>query len=327
MAKQQSKKTLADKKAKGQQPKPPKAMKPLKQKGPQPDFTPNQDREEATADLAFATRIADERLHFPALVAGEHGKYLVGINHGSISEGHFFHVHTNHMPSKDGEEGYDLTTIQGEISASENKPGISIPLSWLFKPTDKCRLASGLVGEIQHDMLIFLKQALFDEIEEQKLLHQQEQLAAKKAEEFIGRLEKDSTTGDMFTLATVDGKAVKPQQTTKLAIKSLGALAPKEFGRYDFKDSANKSCVVDYLEGNGKSLLRIHSMNADHELALAGVRVGLELFGIHLDKEKPLSDSAKACLAAEHYAHLVLAREFFICRIDATHAKAKKMVA
>ena len=320
MAKQQSKKTLADKKAegkqaKGQQPKAPKAVKPPKEKGPRPNFAPNLEREQVAARVAFATRIADERIHFPALVAGEHGKYFVGMNHSDWSEAHSFEVRTDHVNGKDGQVGYDIVTIQGEISANPNKPGVSIPLGWLFKENDNyIRFTPGAVGEIQRDMLCFLKDAMFHAIEDQKELNKQEHAAARAATEAVKKLEDGATTGDMFKLATVDGKAVKPQKTV-LAIKSLLTLAPKEFGRYDFKDSANKSCVVDYVDGNdGKSVLRIHSMNADHELALAGVDVGLEMFALHLNKEMPIPEGAEA--------HLVLFRQFCIDRIDAAITKA-----
>lgn len=319
MAKQQGKKTLADKKVKGQQST--KAVKPPKEKGPQPDFTPNREREQVATRLAFATRIADERVHFPALVAGEHGKYFVGINHSDRSEAHYFEVRTEHVKGKDGQDDYDIVTIQGEISANPNKPGISIPLNWLFKENVNSRFIAGVIGEIQRDMLFFLKDSMFIAIENQKELNKQEQAATRAAAEAVKKLDDGATTGDMFKLATVDGKAVKPQQTV-LPIKSLLTLEPKEFGRYDFKDSANKSCVVDYLEGNSKSVLRIHSMNADHELAVAGVMVGLELFAVHLNKEKPISEGDKSSLPAEHYAHLVLFRQFCIDRIDAAHAKA-----
>lgn len=303
---------------KGQQAaKAPKAVKPPKEKGPRPNFTPNHEREQAAARLVFATRIADERIHFPALVAGEHGKYLVGINHSDWSEAHDFEVRTEHVKGKDGADGYDIVTIQGEVSANPNKPGVSIPLSWLFKENDNyIRFTPGAVGEIQRDMLCFLKDAMFHAIEDQKELNKQEQAAARAAAEAVKNLEDGATTGgDMFKLATVDGKAVKPQKTV-LAIKSLLTLAPKEFGRYDFKDSANKSCVVDYVDGNdgGKSVLRVHSMNADHELALAGIGVGLEMFALHLNKEVPLPEGAEA--------QLVLFRQFCIDRVDAAHAKA-----
>lgn len=317
MAKREPKKTLKDKKNEGIQPSAPKKpeVQKVQTKGEIPSYTKNVKKEEEKERLVFAKKIADARILFPKFLQGVYGKYLVGINRTTESgqtesEAHTFIVRNHHVPEGYGRSAYDITVIEGDVRTHDGKTGVSIALPWMFKYPDECKMQPGDVGKIQLDMLLFLQEAMQDAIFDQK-----EREAETKATKILDGLDKQG-----LFLATSDGKNLErpQQQATPKPISPLHELIPGNVGKlFNFSDKYGKHCLVRYvLNDTGKTHLIIENIHPDHILSSEGVREGFILWGINLNKDKPIPDGAKFSLHKEHYRHLVLVREFFIKKLD-----------
>lgn len=320
MAKREPKKTLKDKKTEGLVP---KKIVEQQKKGEVPNYIKNKQRAEDHERLAFAKKIADAKVLFPKILQGIFGRYLVGINRTvegghTVSEAHTFTVRNHHVPEGYGRAAYDMKVIEGDVKTHEEATaGVSIPLSWIFKYPDECNMQEGAVGEIQMQMLLFLQEAMQDAIFDQK-----EREAETKATKILDELEKPSSCTiakpEGIFLATRDGKNVTAEPKKK-PIMALYELVPGAFGCYNFNDQKGNMkphCMVEYFEKGGKTYLRIKKIHSEHCLALEGVEEGFILQGINLNKDKPISETAKILLHAEHYRHLVLVREFFLKKLD-----------
>lgn len=309
MAKQQGKMTREQKiaAAKAAGVKKAKEVTPPKPKGAKPDFTPR--AAHAALDRLIHARKSGE---LDASVQGVSGQYFIGIHNG-----------------KEVIKAFDFTVklLNDGLTVIEGYDGIYIPLDYIFEPTVSTiekfmrHLAPGYVGNVQFQMVSFLQEALAPEIVIEKEVRRVKALNLRKAKELSQEIALAAPT---FSLATVDGMAVKPNQKT---ICSLSELAPGAFGRYNFNDVSGHHCLVDYYpRHDGKTVFEIHSMNQEHELAVTtGVRVGLKLRGENLAEDKPVPATVMRSITEEHYNHLVATRAFFIARLALAHAKAAKV--
>lgn len=323
MAKQEGKQTRKQKIAEGQKPeaKQPRVVK-VEEKGPVPaSYAPNNARKLEAERQVFAKKIADSKHENQYLVSGKTGTYLTGYTEGNHTEGHYFNVVTKDVPANAGKEGYALTLINGDVSAHEGGEPVSIPHSWLFKNISNVKFAGGRIGEIQYAMLQFLQHTLNSEIAEEKFHRNEDAEAAKKAAQVAIALDHPGR-GALFSLATNEGKTVK----SDLRLCSLSGFGPQQFGRYDFVDGKSH-CVVEYIAERGKEFVRIHSMQPDHQLAKAGVQVGLSMYAKNLMKECTIPTPDKSGLAVDVYAHLCLFRSFLIQSLDQLEAKKQRKAA
>ncbi len=231
MAKQDPKKTLADKKAagkkQGEQQAAATRTKPApKVKGPVPDFTPNKVREEAHNLNAFAKAIVDGQQRFSALVAGIEGVYLVGTTKGQFLKGHSFVVKTITFPKKDDRDAFDQLVIE-EYAPVDLKFTVRIPHSWLFRPFAKCKFAQGAVGEVQQNMLAFLKEMLAKEIDFELARREEARmaLAATKAMNVAADSAAKLATADKTSKKTSKAKPAAPVAEAEVASTATEASA------------------------------------------------------------------------------------------------------
>lgn len=323
MAKQQPKLTRKDKIADGKKPEvKTKKVVTVKEKGPVPaSYAPNNAHKVEAERQAFAKKIADARPKAFGLVRGESTVYLIGETRDNQTEGHYLEVFQKEIPATEQKEGFSLQMIRGDYP--EDNP-VVIPHAWLFKSIESLehnhKFARGEFGEIQRSMLEFLQRVLKEEIAEEKYRRNKEAEAAKKA----ATLENKNHGTVLFSLATSDGVPVEQQGALKLS--SLSNFGPKQYNLYNFPTEGNRSCVVAYTVEEGVDMLRIHSMHTEHQLAKAGVKVGLMMCAKHLNKTCaiPAPDYDQS---TEVYTHLCLFRGFLLKTLDQVEQKKQRKAA
>jgi hypothetical protein len=283
-----------------------------KPKGTKPDFTPREKVAELNRLREDLERLKAERTsgRLDDMVQGMLGTYFVGI-HNDVTITKAFE--------------FTVKVLENGRTVIEGPDGTYIYLEYIYEPTvttqDKfqCYLAPGKIGEIQFQMTGFFQEALRPEIAIEKDVRRVRALNLREAKKV-----SQEVSVPTLTLATSDGVAVKKKQKPTC---SLTDLVPGAIGRYNFADSSGNHCMVDYhsIRNDGKTVLEIHSMNPKHELAMAGIRVGLQLRGENLSEDRPIPDTALSRISQEHFDHLVIARKFFIERL--TLAKTKNRQA
>jgi hypothetical protein len=272
-------------------------------------------------------------------VAGVHGDYFIGTDPENL---HHFSIETAKIPGGKSREPYTLEKIVGDVSAFDGGQPVGIPFSWLFKEASTCKFAPGNAGIIQSDMLTFLKDSLKEELAAAKeaCLENQatkppqinpdmtEEEQDMDAQIKANALMKQIATRPhdlIFTIATVDGKAVKPRHPDEAPVQArprenllpLSALEPGKFGRYDF-GADGLHCVVDYFEINNRpSTFYIAFMHPEHPLAQAGVEEKTSVYGKYISKDShvpfPKNFEGKD---RKLYESRVLMRDFFLRKLE-----------
>lgn len=284
-----------------------------KPKGPIPaSYRPNKDREaarlmqesersralaeQARKDAAIRTQAELEHMcsFYGNMVAGIHGEYAVGyMDETGQLVYDTYRVETLHL---------EATDILGIFGCRD----VFIPLSWLFKPADQVNLLSGWRGEIQEQMLNFLREHLAHEID------------FAKAE----RARNASKHNGGPQLATSNGQAVKPTHDTK-TLKPIKVFTSNTVGRFSFSGDQGSQCVVVQEPIDGKMTITVISMTEEHPLAKNGVRTGLWIYSEDLGTGIP--DAARE-LGDEYFTHANLLRDHILAKLDKL-SKSTEMVA
>ena len=296
------------------------AKKQPKPKGARPaSYTPNQEREtarllqqSAEARNQRAAQVARTKaelvamqVRYPDLVAGVLGQYDVGFitEDGNLISASYDVDHLQ-LPEKDGKPSRDILGIFGHQDTF-------IPLSWLTCPAEKIHLVKGWRGDVQANMLNFLREHLAQEIDFV--------LASRARAVEEAKLAAETPKP---TLATLDGKVVKPVHDTE-TLKSLVKFTTDTFGRFDFS-SGNTHCVVVQELMDNKMTLTVISMSDGHPLAEQGVRVGLWLRSQSIEDGVP--DAARS-LGEDFFSHANLLRDFIVAKLASVAAKQAKQTA
>ncbi len=226
------------------------------------------------------------QLAYPSFLAGIPGEYTIGVErNGSV----FF-------------EDYFVGTMPyGKNMAIFGFKDVYVPHFYLFADEASCWLANDWKSGIQMKMLDFLRGTLASEI---KAVSSQVVVKVPSP-----------------TLATSDGKAVKPTPAivAKVVtvdfgkILSLATFTADKIGRFDFSDG-NENCHVVQKLDNGKMTLRVTSISIWHPLAKAGIRVGLWLRSESLGQSIPVT--ALHELGAEYFAHANILKAFILMRLE-----------
>ncbi len=226
------------------------------------------------------------QLAYPSFLAGIPGEYTIGAErNGSV----FF-------------EDYLVGTMPygGNIAIFGLKD-VYIPHSYLFADKEYCWLANDWKCDIQVQMLDFLRGTLASEIK-------------AVSPQMVVKVPSP-------TLATSDGKAVKPASATVAKvvivdfgkILSLATFTADKVGRFDFSD-ANENCHVVQKLDNGKMTLCVTSISIWHPLAKAGIRIGLWLRSKSLEQAIPVT--ALNELGVEYFAHANILKAFILMRLE-----------
>ncbi len=315
MTKQQGKQTRKDKIATGNN-KPETKQKKFTErvKGPKPDFTPNMEHRAEVERQQFAKQIADAKIFASDFVAGKPGTYLIGETVGNHTEGHYFEITTKEIPRSERHEAYTLTLIVGDVSL--NGSPVSMPHSWIFANEEKLertnKFARGNFGEIQREMMRYIKRIHPVEIE-QELEHRHVAEEATKKER---ELEILASEKPIFTLAASNGEQVH-KENGKPRLISLREFAPGNFGRYDF----GNQILVNYKEMGDMTVIEVHSITERHILAASGVRPGIWMPASFLNEGAivPLTESNKTV-----YGQILALRAFLVEKLGSLKEKQIK---
>lgn len=167
MAKQPKKSTRQDKAAGKVVQATKKEPKPLVQKGPVPDFTQNADRVAARENQSFASAISEGRLRFAAFVAGVEGEYLIGTTKGRFPSGFPFAVKMKQLPKTDNKPAFEMLVIE-EVEPTRMSMRVYIPHAMLFAHLKDTTFRPGFLGDVQHEMTVYLQGILYDHIVEER---------------------------------------------------------------------------------------------------------------------------------------------------------------
>jgi hypothetical protein len=152
-----------------------------KQKGPAPSYTPNYGRIEAARRAEFSKKVAKARENFTEFVGGTLGDYLIGINTDDDTEAYDFTLKVITLPETETRPAQEQLIIEGDVEVYGRR--VFIPHKWLFFQTDTCNFVGGRIGEVQYEMLTFLKPVLHEEIKAAKQHHFEERQAALAAKQ------------------------------------------------------------------------------------------------------------------------------------------------
>lgn len=293
-----------------------------KPKGPIPSYQPNKAREaarlmqESGRSRALAEQACkDEAIRMQAelehmrsfygnMVAGIHGEYTVGdIDETGQLVYYMYRVETLRLEATETMAATDILVIIGYRD-------IYILLSWLFKPAEQINLLSGWRGEIQEQMLNFLREHLAHEID------------FAKAE----RTRNASKHNGGPQLVTSNGQAVKPTHDTK-TLKPIKVFTSNTIGRFSFSGGQGSQCVVVQEPIDGKMTITVVSLTEEHPLAKNGVRTGLWIYSEDLGAGIP--DAAHE-LGDEYFTHANLLRDHILAKLDKlskSEHKSTEMVA
>ncbi len=226
------------------------------------------------------------QLAYPSFLAGIPGEYTIGAERNGLV---FF-------------EDYFVGTMPygGNIAIFGFKD-VYVPHSYLFADEASCWLANDWKADIQVKMLDFLRGTLASEIKAVS-----PQVAVKVP---------------CPTLATSDGKAVKPALATVAKvvtvdfgkILSLATFTADKVGRFDFSDARGYCHVVQKFD-NGKMTLFITAISMWHQLAKDGIRVGLWLRSESLNQSIPGTVLKEH--GAEYLSHANLLKAFILMRLE-----------
>ncbi len=284
MAKQIGKPTLEQKiaaakaKAAAQQT---KMVKQVKPKGPCPtSYHPNHERIKKAHNMDLAQSIAEARKFFPKLVDGALSSYLVGINTGGTSEGHYFILKTLKLPPKDVMPACELLVIEGDVTCYGKE--VYIPHYWLFKKLGTIPFVYGHIGQVQREMLNFLQSVLYQEIDEAKRVRWEAMETAKAAKKAAGTA---STAGADTSKNVVSIQSVvRPYE-----LNDLIDLVPGKEGFYDLSD-IDAVLIVEFVhnEVNG-DFFRVKKISLEHHLS--NVLVATQIVALAtIVREVPLLD-------------------------------------